>query len=124
MAGAINLRDDYDGGALRAAARRTKTGRKRALAGACGDLRRGHAHRGGEARRRRAALGPSVQRAHGPDGLIDRKAPGQPPRLNDYFHCSRVVLMPGISARETWSRALLVDLRLGPDEGASSFVVR
>ena len=21
--------------------------------------------------------------AHGPDGLIDRKAPGQPPRLND-----------------------------------------
>ena len=49
MAAAIGLRDDYDAGALRAAAKRSKDGpqarRQLALGG---DLRQGHAHRGGE----------------------------------------------------------------------------
>jgi hypothetical protein len=30
--------------------------------------------------------------AHGPDGLIDRKAPGQPPKLND-AHCAALTKM-------------------------------
>ena len=63
-----------------------RMGRRRAASGACGDLRR--------ASRTEAAKigGVTLQvvrdwvlrfNAQGPDGLIDRKAPGQPPRLND-----------------------------------------
>ena len=67
MAAAIGVRDDYDAGALRAAAERSKDGpQARRQLGSCGDLRRGHAHRGGEDRRRRIAggsrLGDEVQR--------------------------------------------------------------
>jgi transposase len=55
-------------------------------AGPCGDLRRREPHRGGEDWRRRIAggsrLGGQVQRAWF-RRLIDRKARGQPPRLND-----------------------------------------
>jgi hypothetical protein len=87
MAGAIGLRGDYDAGALRAAAKRTKDGpqARRLLAIAAiydGATRTEAAKIGG--------VGLQVIRdwvlrfnAHGPDGLIDRKAPGQPPRLND-----------------------------------------
>jgi transposase len=87
MAGAIGLRDDYDAGELRAAAKRTKDGpqARRLLALAAiydGATRTEAAKIGG--------VGLQVIRdwvlkfnAHGPDGLIDRKAPGQPPRLND-----------------------------------------
>ena len=31
--------------------------------------------------------------AHGPDGLIDRKAPGQPPRLNDEHRAALVTMV-------------------------------
>ncbi len=87
MAAAIGLRDDYDSGALRAAAKRSKDGRqaRRLLALAAiydGATRTEAAKIGG--------VGLQVVRdwvvkfnAHGPDGLIDRKAPGQPPRLNE-----------------------------------------
>ena len=87
MAAAISLRDDYDAGALRAAAKRSKDGpqARRLLALAAiydGAMRTDAAKIGG--------VGLQVVRdwvlkfnAHGPDGLIDRKAPGQPPRLND-----------------------------------------
>ncbi len=87
MAGAIGLRDDCDAGALRAAARRSKDGppARRLLALAAiydGATRTEAAKIGG--------VGLQVVRdwvlklnAHGPDGLIDRKAPGQPPRLNE-----------------------------------------
>jgi len=87
MAAAIGLRDDYDAGALRAAARRSKDGpqARRLLALAAiydGATRTEAAKIGG--------VGLQVVRdwvlkfnSHGPDGLIDRKAPGQPPRLNE-----------------------------------------
>ncbi len=87
MAAAIGLRDDYDAGALRTAAKRSKDGpqARRLLALAAiydGSTRTEAAKVGG--------VGLQVVRdwvlkfnAHGPDGLIDRKAPGQPPRLND-----------------------------------------
>jgi transposase len=87
MAAAIGLRDDYDAGALRAAARRSKNGAqaRRLLALA--------AIYDGAARAEAAKIGGVTLQiirdwvlklnAHGPDGLIDRKAPGQAPRLND-----------------------------------------
>jgi hypothetical protein len=31
--------------------------------------------------------------AHGPDGLVDRKAPGQPPRLNDAHRASLAAVL-------------------------------
>jgi transposase len=87
MAAAVGLRGDYDAGALRAAARRSKDGpqARRLLALAAiydGATQTEAAKIGG--------VGLQVVRdwalrfnAHGPDGLIDRKAPGQAPRLND-----------------------------------------
>ena len=87
MAAAVGLRGDFD-----AAGRcgRRRNGRRRAasasLAGARGDLR-------GATRTEASKIGGvglQVVRdwvvkfnAQGPDGLIDRKAPGQPLRLND-----------------------------------------
>src|ERR1700758_3256313 len=87
MAAAIGLRDDFDGRGLRAAAKRSRGGAqtRRLLALAAiydGAARTEAAKIGG--------VGLQVVRdwvlkfnAHGPDGLIDRKPPGQPPRLND-----------------------------------------
>ena len=86
MAAVIGLRDDYGSGGLRAAAKRSKDGpqARRLLALAAiydGATRTEAAKIGG--------VGLQVVRdwvvkfnAQGPDGLIDRKAPGQPPRLN------------------------------------------
>jgi transposase len=87
MATAIGLRDDYDAGAVRAAAKRSKDGpqarRLLALAAIYDGATRTEAARIG-------GVGLQVVRdwvlkfnAHGPDGLIDRKAAGQPARLND-----------------------------------------
>jgi transposase len=87
MAAAIGLRDDYGSGGLRPAAKRSKDGpqARRLLALAAiydGATRTEVAKIGG--------VGLQVVRdwvvkfnAQGPNGLIDRKAPGQPPRLND-----------------------------------------
>lgn len=97
MAAAVGLRDDFDGGALRAAARRSKDGpqARRLLALAAiydGATRTEAAKIGG--------VGLQVVRdwvlrfnAHGPDGLIDRKAPGQPPRLNDEHRAALVAIL-------------------------------
>ena len=85
MAAAIGLRDDYDAGALRAAAKRSKDGpqarRQLALAAIYDGATRTEAAKIG-------GVGLQVVRdwvmkfnADGPEGLIDRKAPGQPPRL-------------------------------------------
>ena len=82
----IPLRGDFDAEMVRAAARRQGWAAGAAAFGAGGDLR--------GARRTEAAKigGVTLQivrdwvikfNAHGPEGLIDRKAPGQPPRLND-----------------------------------------
>jgi putative transposase len=87
MAAAIGLRGDFDAGALRAAAKRSKDGgqARRLLALAAiydGATRTEAAKIGG--------VGLQIVRdwalkfnAHGLDGLIDRKAPGQRPRLTD-----------------------------------------
>ena len=83
----IPLRADFDAIGVRAAARKSKDGaqarRLLALAAIYEGATRTEA---AQDRRRDAAdhsgLGHEVQCA-GPDGLIDRKAPGQPPRLND-----------------------------------------
>lgn len=84
---ALPLRDDFDAPTVRLVAKRSKDGpqARRLLALAAiyeGALRSEAAKIGGV----------TVQivrdwvlkfNAHGPDGLIDRKPPGQPPRLND-----------------------------------------
>ncbi|WP_457853544.1 helix-turn-helix domain-containing protein [Tistrella mobilis] len=86
MAAPIPLRPDYDGAGLRALARRSKDAdqTRRLLALALiydGGSRRSAASLGG--------VGLQIIRdwvlrfnAHGPDGLIDRKAPGAVPKLN------------------------------------------
>src|SRR6516165_3261383 len=87
MAAADGRRADFDAGALRAAAKRSKDGpqarRLLALAAIYDGARRTEAAKIG-------GVGLQVIRdwvlkfnAHGREGLIDRKAPGQPPRLND-----------------------------------------
>src|SRR5580704_4862511 len=86
MAAAIGLRDDYGSAGLRAAAKRSKDGpqARRLLAEAA----------------RIGGVGLQVVRdwvvkfnAQGPDGLIDRKAPGQPPRLNDAHRAALVAII-------------------------------
>lgn len=87
MAAAIGLRDDFDASALRAIAKRAKDGpqarRLLALAAIYDGATRSEAAKIG-------GVGLQVVRdwvlrfnAIGPDGLIDRKAPGQPSRLKD-----------------------------------------
>jgi transposase len=83
----ISLRDDFEAAALRVAAKRTKDAAqaRRLLSLA--------AVYDGSTRTEAAAIGGVTLQivrdwvlkfnADGPDGLIDRKAPGQPPRLTD-----------------------------------------
>ncbi len=97
MAAAIGLRGDYEAGALRAAAKRSKDGpqARRLLALAAiydGATRTEAAKIGG--------VGLQVVRdwvlkfnAHGPDGLIDRKALGQPPRLNEEHRAALATIL-------------------------------
>ena len=99
MSAAIGLRGDYDAGAVRAAAKRSKDGpqARRLLALAAiydGATRTEAAKIGG--------VGLQVVRdwvvrfnAQGPDGLIDRKAPGQPPRLNDAHRAALAAIIAG-----------------------------
>ena len=84
MAAAIGLREDYDAGALRALAKRTKDGPQARRLLALASIYDG-ASRGGAAEN--GGVGLQVIRdwvlrfnARGPDGLVDRKAPG-PGRL-------------------------------------------
>src|SRR5271165_4775998 len=117
MSAAIGLRGDYDAGALRAAAKRTKDGpqARRLLALAAiydGATRTEAAKIGG--------VGLQVIRdwvlkfnAHGPDGLIDRKAPGQPARLNEEHRAALAAILesgpiPAVHGVVRWR---IVDLR-------------
>jgi transposase len=87
MAAAIGLRDDYDAKALRAAARRSKDGpqarRLLTLASIYDGATRSEAAKIGGVTLQVVRDWALKFNAQGPDGLIDRKAPGQPPRLND-----------------------------------------
>lgn len=87
MAAAVRLRDDFDAGRLRALARGSKDGpqARRLLALAAiyeGDTRSDAANIGGVTLQ---IVRDWVLRfnAHGPEGLLDRKAPGQPSLMND-----------------------------------------
>ena len=87
MGAAIGLRDDFDGASLRRLARTTKSAnqgrRLLALAEICDGASRSDAARIG-------GVGLQIVRdwvvrfnARGPDGLLDGKAPGKRPLLND-----------------------------------------
>jgi transposase len=87
MAAAVRLRDDFDAGRLRALARGSKDGpqARRLLALAAiyeGGTRSDAANIGGVTLQ---IVRDWVLRfnAHGPEGLLDRKAPGQPSLMND-----------------------------------------
>lgn len=87
MAAAVRLRDDFDAGRLRALARGSKDGpqARRLLALASiyeGGTRSDAANIGGVTLQ---IVRDWVLRfnAHGPEGLLDRKAPGQPSLMND-----------------------------------------
>jgi len=80
MAAAIRLREDYDAGALRRLPSARRTRRKRAGCWLSPRSTTARAKRGGE----NGGVGLQVIRdwvlrfnAHGPDGLVDRKAPGR-----------------------------------------------
>ena len=117
MAAAIGLRDDYDAGALRAAAKRSKDGpqARRLLALAAiyeGATRTEAAKIGG--------VGLQVVRdwvlkfnAQGPDGLIDRKAPGQSPRRNEAHRAALAAILESgpIASVHGVVRWRIVDLR-------------
>ena len=87
MAAAVGLRDDFDASWLRAAARRSKDGgqarRLLALAAIYDGGKRGEAAKIGGVTLQVVRDWALRFNAHGPDGLIDRKAPGQPPLLKD-----------------------------------------
>ena len=87
MAAAVGLRDDFDAGSLRAAARRSKDGaqarRLLALAAIYDGGKRAEAAKIGGVTLQVVRDWALRFNAHGPDGLIDRKAPGQPPLLKD-----------------------------------------
>jgi putative transposase len=94
MAAAIGLRNDYGSGGLQAAAKRSKDGpqARRLLALA--------AIYDGATRTEAASRALQVVRdwvvkfnAQGPDGLIDRKAPGQPPRSNDVHRAALAAII-------------------------------
>ncbi len=87
MAAAIGLRDDYDADAMRVIAKRSKDGPQARRLLALSAIYDGAAR--SEAAKI-AGVGLQVVRdwvlrfnARGPEGLIDRKAPGQPSLLND-----------------------------------------
>src|SRR5689334_21344185 len=83
----IPLRSDYDAGPVRVAARESKNAnqvrRLLALAAIYGGASRAEAAEIGGVTRQIIRDWVLKFNTDGPDGLIDRKAPGQPPRLNE-----------------------------------------
>ena len=117
MAAAIGLRDDYDAGALRAAAKRSKDGpqarRLLALAAIYDGVTRTEAAKIGGVGLQGVRDWVLKFNAQGPDGLIDRKAPGQPSRLKDEHRAALARMIedsptPAIHGVVRWR---LVDLR-------------
>ena len=114
---AIPLRGDYDAATLRAAAKRSRYGpqARRLLALAAiyeGATRTEAAKIGGVTLQ---IIRDWVMRfnAHGPDGLIDRKPPGQHPRLNDAHRAALAAIIesgpiPAVHGVVRWR---IVDLR-------------
>jgi transposase len=112
----IPLRPDFDAARLRAAARRTKdaaqTRRLLALAAVYGGATRTEAARIGGVTLQIVRDWVLRFNAEGPDGLVDRKAPGQAPRLNEAHRAALAAMlesgpMPAIHGVVRWR---LVDL--------------
>ena len=87
MGAAIGLRDDYDGSGLRRLAKAAKEGGQSRRCLALAEIYDGGTRSDAA---RMSGVGLQVIRdwvlrfnADGPDGLIDRKAPGPAPKLND-----------------------------------------
>ena len=84
---AVPLRRDFDAATLRAVAKKTKDAaqarRLLALAAIYEGAMRTEAAKIGDVTLQIVRDWVVKFNAHGPDGLIDRKAPGQPPKLND-----------------------------------------
>ena len=84
---AIPLRGDFDAAALRSVAKKTKDAaqarRLLALAAIYEGAMRTEAAKIGDVTLQIVRDWVVKFNAHGPDGLINRKAPGQPPKLND-----------------------------------------
>src|ERR1700740_2228484 len=112
----LALRADFDAAKVRLAAKRSKDGpQARPL------LARAAIYEGAGRTEAAAIGGVTLQivrdwvpkfNAHGPDGLIDRKAPGQPPRLNDAHRAALAAIIesgpiPAIHGVVRWR---LVDL--------------
>jgi transposase len=97
MAAAVKLRQDYDGPALRALAKRARdAGQSRrllVLAAIYEGSSRGAAAQLGGTQRQTIRDWVVNFNAHGPAGLIDGKARGQPPRLNDTQRRALVALV-------------------------------
>lgn len=112
----IPLRDDFDAPRLRAAARGTKDAararRLLALAAVYDGATRTAASKIGGVTLQIVRDWVLKFNAQGPDGLIDRKAPGQPPRLNDRHRAALAAVietgpMPAVHGVVRWR---LVDL--------------
>jgi len=88
----VPLRSDFDALQLRAAARKTKDGpqarRLLSLAAIYDGASRTEAARIGGVTLQIVRDWVIKFNAHGPSGLIDRKAPGQPSRLNDTYRAA------------------------------------
>lgn len=93
----LPLRADFDASALRVEARRSKNAaqarRLLALAAVYDGARRGEAARVGGVTRQIVRDWVVKFNTLGPDGLIDRKAPGQPSRLNDAHRAALVAMI-------------------------------
>ncbi len=113
---AIPLRSDFDAGALRSVAKKTKNAaqarRLLALAAVYDGATRVEAAKIGDVTLQIVRDWVMKFNAHGPDGLVDRKAPGQPPKLNDGHRAALVKMVeegptPAIHGVVRWR---LIDL--------------
>src|SRR5215472_12721882 len=113
----IPLRSDFDASALRGEARRTKdAGQARrllALAAIYDGATRSEAAKIGGVTLQIVRDWVLKFNAHGPDGLIDRKAPGQARRLNDEHRAALAAILesgpiPAVHGVVRWR---IVDLR-------------
>jgi len=112
----IPLRDDFDADTVRAAAKRSKDGpqarRLLALAAIYEGASRTEAARIGGVTLQIVRDWVLKFNAHGPDGLIDRKPPGQTPRLNDAHRAALAAIIESgpIAAVHGVVRWRIVDL--------------
>ena len=94
---AVPLRSDFDAAALRSAAKKTKDAaqarRLLALAAIYDGAMRTEAAKIGDVTVQIVRDWVVKFNAQGPDGLIDRKAPGQPPKLKDTHRTALMKMM-------------------------------